>query len=71
VISALSRDMRTSMQYTSFFIGLLSIGIGYVLVQGIAKGSTLQLGYAVACLVATALTLLFGAWLISKDVTVT
>jgi ABC-type transport system involved in multi-copper enzyme maturation permease subunit len=71
VISALSRDMRTAMQYTSFFIGLLSLGIGYVLVQGIARGPTLQLVYAGACVVATGLTLLFGAWLISKDVTVT
>lgn len=71
VISALSRDMRTSMQYTSFFIGLLSLGIGYVLVQGISEGVTLQLGYAASCMVATVLTLLFGAWLISKDVTVT
>ncbi|MFH1807676.1 MAG: ABC transporter permease subunit, partial [Pseudomonadota bacterium] len=35
VISALSRDMRTSMQYTSFFIGLLSLGFGFVLVDGI------------------------------------
>ena len=30
VISALSRDVRTSMQYTSFFIGLLSLGIGFM-----------------------------------------
>jgi ABC-type transport system involved in multi-copper enzyme maturation permease subunit len=71
VISALSRDIRTSMQYTSFFIGLLSLGIGFVLVDGISRGMSLQLGYAAACAIATALTLLFGAWLISKDVTVT
>jgi ABC-type transport system involved in multi-copper enzyme maturation permease subunit len=70
VISALSRDMRTSMQYTSFFIGLLSLGIGFVLVDGISKGVGLQLVYAGGCVVASALTLLFGAWLISKDVTV-
>lgn len=68
VISALSRDMRTSMQYTSFFIGLLSLGIGFVLVDGIAKGTGLQVAYAVGCVVATALTLLVGAQLISKDV---
>jgi ABC-type Na+ efflux pump permease subunit len=69
VISALSRDVRTSMQFISFFIGLLSLGIGYVLVDGIAKGLGLQVVYAGACTVAAALVLLFGAWLISKDVT--
>ena len=71
VISALSRDVRTSMQYTSFFIGLLSLGIGFVLVDGITNGVTLQIAFASGCIVATALTLLFGAWLISKDVTAT
>jgi hypothetical protein len=70
VISALSRDIRTSMQYTSFFIGLLSLGIGAVLVDGIPKGVTLQLVYAGGCLVLTALTLLVGARQISQDVTV-
>ncbi len=69
VISALSRDVRTSMQYTSFFIGLLSLGIGFVLVDGIPKGAGVQLAYAACCLVGTALTLLVGARLISKDVT--
>jgi len=68
VISALSRDVRTSMQYTSFFIGLLSLGIGFALVDGIQKGVTLQLVYAAGCIVATVLTLLVGAHLISKDV---
>jgi ABC-type transport system involved in multi-copper enzyme maturation permease subunit len=68
VISALSRDVRTSMQYTSFFIGLLSLGIGFVLVDGISKGMTLQVVYAAACVVATAVTLLLGARLISQDV---
>lgn len=69
VISALSRDVRTSMQYTSFFIGLLSLGIGSVLVDGITQGVPLQLLFAGGCLVATALTLLLGARLISRDVT--
>jgi hypothetical protein len=68
VISALSRDMRTSMQYTSFFIGLLSLGIGFVLVDGISKGMGLQLFYAGGCIVATVLTLFIGARLISKDI---
>jgi ABC-type transport system involved in multi-copper enzyme maturation permease subunit len=68
VISALSRDVRTAMQYTSFFIGLLSLGIGFVLVDGITKGMALQIGFAIGCIVAAALTLLIGARLISKDV---
>jgi ABC-type transport system involved in multi-copper enzyme maturation permease subunit len=67
VISALSRDIRTSMQYTSFFIGLLSLGIGFVLVDAISEGVGLQLFFAAGCLVATALTLLVGARLISQD----
>lgn len=69
VISALSRDIRTSMQYTSFFIGILSLGFGFVLVDGISQGVVLQLFFALGCVVAAALTLLVGARLISKDVT--
>lgn len=69
VISALSRDVRTSMQYTSFFIGLLSLLFGFVLVDGITRGVVLQLAFAVGCVVATALTLFVGARLISQDVT--
>jgi ABC-type transport system involved in multi-copper enzyme maturation permease subunit len=68
VISALSRDVRTSMQYTSFFIGLLSLGIGFALVDGTSQGVGLQIGYAAACVVAAALTLVVGARLISTDV---
>jgi len=68
VISALSRDVRTAMQYTSFFIGLLSLGIGFVLVDGITKGPALQVGFGIGCLVATMLTLLVGARVISRDV---
>ena len=69
VISALSRDIRTSMQYTSFFIGILSLGIGFILVDGIAKGVMLQLFFIAGCTVATAVTLSIGARLISRDVT--
>ena len=68
VISALSGDVRTSMQYTSFFIGLLSLAIGFVLVDGIAGGPGLQAAFAAGCLVAAALTLVVGAWIISRDV---
>jgi ABC-type transport system involved in multi-copper enzyme maturation permease subunit len=69
VISALSRDVRTSMQFTSFFIGLLSLGIGAVLVDGLTRGLELQVGFAIGCLIAAAVTLGAGARLISKDVT--
>lgn len=69
VISALSRDVRTSMQYTSFFIGLLSLGFGFVLVDGITHGPWVQLAFALGCLAAAAVTLVIGARLISRDVT--
>ena len=68
VISALSRDVRTSMQFTSFFIGLLSLGIGLTLVDGISAGVGLQLVYAAGCLLAAGLTLLVGARVISRDI---
>jgi ABC-type transport system involved in multi-copper enzyme maturation permease subunit len=68
VISALSRDFRTSMQFTSFFIGLLSLGIGYALVDGISQGPYLQVAFGGGCIVATSLTLFIGARLISRDV---
>ncbi len=68
VISALSRDVRTSMQFTSFFIGLLSLGFGWVLVDGLTQGLELQLLFAGGCLVAAAATLFLGARLISRDV---
>ncbi len=67
-ISALSRDVRTSMQTTSFIVGLLSLGIGYVLVDTLAEGVELQLVFAVACLMLGGLTLALGARLISRDV---
>jgi len=68
VISALSRDVRTSMQYTSFFIGLLSLGFGFALVDGIGWGYGPQLLFAAGCGAAAVVTLLFGARLISRDV---
>jgi hypothetical protein len=67
VISALSRDIRTSMQYTSFFIGLLSLGIGFVLVDAVSEGVGLQMLFAGGCIVASTITLLAGARLISQD----
>jgi ABC-type transport system involved in multi-copper enzyme maturation permease subunit len=68
VISALSPDVRTSMQTTSFFIGLLSLLIGFVLVDAIARGPALQLAFALACLLASGATLLVGARVVSRDV---
>lgn len=69
VISARSSDVRTSMQFTSFFIGLLSLGIGAVLVDGLTQGLLLQLAFAIGCLVAAIITLGIGARLLSRDVT--
>jgi ABC-type transport system involved in multi-copper enzyme maturation permease subunit len=68
VISALSRDVRTSMQYTSFFFGLLSLGMGAALVDGISEGVVVQLIYAVGCLGVGLVALTIGARLISRDV---
>ncbi len=69
VISARSRDIRTSMQYTSFFIGLLSLGIGYVLADGLSKGVFLQIMYAVFCILSAFIILLLSVRYISKDIT--
>ncbi len=68
VISALSSDVRTSMQYTSFFIGLLSLGIGYALVDGLGEGAAFELAFAAGCIVLAAVALEIGARIISRDV---
>lgn len=68
VVSALSRDVRTSMQFTSFFIGILSLGIGLALADGIPEGVWLQVVVAAGCATAGLLTLLVGARLISRDI---
>ena len=67
VISSLSSDVRTSTQSTSFFVGLLSLAIGYVLVDAIGEGVELQLAFAAGCLLLAALTLEIGARIISRD----
>jgi hypothetical protein len=67
VISSLSSDVRTSTQSTSFFVGLLSLVIGYVLVDAIGEGVELQLAFAAGCLVLAVLTLEIGARIISRD----
>lgn len=56
------------MQFTSFFIGLLSLGIGAVLVDALPQGAALQVAYAIAMLIAAAVTMSVGARLISRDV---
>jgi ABC-type transport system involved in multi-copper enzyme maturation permease subunit len=68
VVSALSRDVRTSMQTTSFFIGLLSLVIGYALVDGLAEGIELEIGFAIVCLVLAGAALEAGARVIRRDV---
>lgn len=69
VISALSRDVRTSMQYTSFFITILGLVFGAVLVDGISKGLLLQLAFASASVIGAVAILFIGAKLISTDAT--
>jgi hypothetical protein len=68
VISALSNDVRTSMQYTSFFIGLLSLVIGWVLVDELEGGVMLELGFALGCAVLAAVALEVGARIVSRDI---
>ncbi len=68
VISGLSRDVRTSMQFTSFFIGILSLGFGFVLFDGISSGAGVQIGFAVGCLAITLLIVLVGSRIISRDI---
>lgn len=68
VISGLSKDVRTSMQYTSFFIGLLSLGFGFALFDGIRFGVGAQLAFVAACLGMALLVLLAGSRIISRDI---
>lgn len=68
VISGLSRDVRTSMQFTSFVMGLLSLGIGAVLIDALREGLAVQLAFAALALAATVVTLAIGARVISRDV---
>jgi ABC-type transport system involved in multi-copper enzyme maturation permease subunit len=68
VISARSRDVRTSVQYVCFFVGLLSLVSTFVLVENLSKGIGLQLAFVAGCLVAATVTWLVGAALISRDI---
>jgi ABC-type transport system involved in multi-copper enzyme maturation permease subunit len=69
VVSALSSDVRTSMQYTSFFIGLLSLVIGWALVDELEGGVALELGFAAGCAVLAGVALEVGARIVSRDIT--
>jgi hypothetical protein len=68
VISALSRDARTSIQVTLVVINLISLGTGVVLSRAIAYGAGIQLVYAGGSLLGAWLILLIGARLISRDI---
>lgn len=67
VISALSRDVRTSMQFTSFFIGILSLGFGFVLFDGINSGVGMQLAFAVGSVLVALGILLVGSRIVSRE----
>jgi ABC-type transport system involved in multi-copper enzyme maturation permease subunit len=68
VISGLSRDVRTSMQFTSFFIGVLSLGFGFVLFDGISSGVALQVAFAVGCSAIGLAIVFLGSRIISRDI---
>lgn len=67
VISGLSKDVRTSMQYTSFFIGFLSLGFGFALFDGIPAGVWFQLAIAVGNVTAGLGILVVGSQIVSRD----
>lgn len=69
VISGLARDVRTSMQYTSFFIGILSLGFGHVLFDRMTSGVGLELAFAVGSGLVGLGILWFGSRIISRDLT--
>lgn len=47
LVSSLSRDIRTSIQFISFVIGFFSLLCGFVLFDGISLGVVVQLSYIV------------------------
>lgn len=68
VISGLSKDVRTSMQYTSFVIGILSLAFGHILFDRINSGVGVQLAFAISALLGGMLILFIGSKIISRDV---
>jgi ABC-type transport system involved in multi-copper enzyme maturation permease subunit len=69
LISALSRDFRTSTQYVNFILSFLGAGVGAVLADPTGAGADLQALFAGGSLLASMAMLFLGARLISRDVT--
>ena len=69
VISGLSKDVRTSMQFTSFLIGILSLAFGHLLFDRISSGVAVQLMVAGGGFIGGLLILLVGSKVISRDIT--
>ncbi|MEZ4459119.1 MAG: ABC transporter permease subunit [bacterium] len=67
VISGLSKDVRTSMQYTSFAIGILSLAFGHILFDRITSGVGVQLGFAIGAVLGGIVILFVGSKIISRD----
>lgn len=67
VISSLARDVRTSMQWISFVIGILSLGFGFVLFDAVKFGVGVELAFVAGALFGTLLMLGLGSRLISRD----
>lgn len=68
VISALSRDVRTSLQYTQFFNGFFSIATSAIVVDMLTEGAVMQFLFSGAAVAGGFAALFFGARLISRDV---
>lgn len=68
VISGLSKDVRTSMQSTSFAIGLLSLAFSYLLIEQIKSGVAVQIMVALGGFLGGFLILLVGSKVISRDI---
>lgn len=68
VISGLSKDVRTSMQYTSFFIGILSLVFGFSLFDGIPSGIVFQLVFAAGTILVGLGVLFLGSRIVSRDI---
>jgi ABC-type transport system involved in multi-copper enzyme maturation permease subunit len=69
VISAMSRDFRTSMQFTSALISILGAAFGFLMVDALKRGAGWPLAWAGTFVIATIALLTIGAKLISTDAT--
>jgi hypothetical protein len=68
VISALSGDVRTSLQYTQFFNLLFSLATTAVVVDMLTEGAVMQLLFSGAAVAGGFAALFIGARMISRDV---